>query len=58
MPFPNLQVLSDNIKFFIENNVYGIFEQGNVAGRNGEFAELRPASWRSCSGSRIPTWRI
>ena len=40
-PFSNLQVLADNIQFFIDHNVFGIFEQGNVAGRNGEFAELR-----------------
>jgi len=41
MPFPNLQVLSANINFFIDHNVYGIFEQGNTSGPNGEFAELR-----------------
>lgn len=42
MPFPNLHVLSNNIQFFVENNVYGIFEQGNYdGGRNGEFDSLR-----------------
>ncbi|MDR1629120.1 MAG: DUF4838 domain-containing protein [Oscillospiraceae bacterium] len=42
MPFPNLHVLSNNIQFFIENNVVGLFEQGNYdGGRNGEFDALR-----------------
>lgn len=42
MPFPNLRVLQPNIKFFIENHVTGIFEQGSYAeGGGGEFAELR-----------------
>ncbi len=42
MPFPNLQVLANNIQFFIKNNVVGLFEQGNYdGGKNGEFGELR-----------------
>ena len=41
-PFPNLHVLAANIRFFIDNSVYGVFEQGNYdGGRNGEFGELR-----------------
>ncbi len=41
-PFPNLNVLRPNLKFFADNNVTGVFEQG--AGNNtpgGEFGELR-----------------
>jgi len=42
MPFPNLDVLQPNIKFFVEHNVKGIFEQGNYSGGGGgEMAELR-----------------
>ncbi len=42
MPFPNIHVLSNNIQFYINNSVYGIFEQGNGdGGKNGEFCELR-----------------
>lgn len=42
MPFPNLRVLGPNIKFFMEHNVKGIFEEGNYsAGGKGELAELR-----------------
>ncbi len=42
MPFPNLGVLKSNIKFLINNNVRGIFEEGNYTdGGGGEFAELR-----------------
>lgn len=40
--FPNFQVLSPNMQFFAENNVKGVFEQGNyTGGKSGEFGELR-----------------
>jgi len=39
-PFPNLHVLKPNIKFFADNGVTAMFEQGNRDG-GGEFAELR-----------------
>lgn len=39
-PFPNLQVLQPNIRFFIENGVTAMFEQGNRE-VGGEFSELR-----------------
>jgi hypothetical protein len=39
-PFPNLHVLQPNIKFFVENGVSAMFEQGNRE-VGGEFAELR-----------------
>ena len=39
-PFPNLFVLQPNLKFFVENGVNAMFEQGNRDGC-GEFAELR-----------------
>jgi len=39
-PFPNLQVLQPNIKFFADNKVTAMFEQGN-GDNGGEFAELR-----------------
>lgn len=42
MPFPNLEVLQANIRFFVRHNVKGIFEEGNYSpGGGGEFAELR-----------------
>ena len=43
MPFPNFQVFSDNIQFFLENKVMGLFEQGNYDGGNHspEFGEMR-----------------
>ncbi len=42
-PFGNFDVLQENIKFFRENNVIGIYEEGNyrASDSNGEFAELR-----------------
>ncbi len=42
-PFGNFDILQENIKFFRDNNVTGIYEEGNYTASesNGEFAELR-----------------
>ncbi len=40
-PFPNLNVLYDNVRFFVDHNVIGLFEQGNGQSVSGEFGELR-----------------
>ena len=40
-PMVNLHVLQSNIQFFLENNVTGLFEQGNGESISGEFGELR-----------------
>ncbi|MBR3588228.1 MAG: DUF4838 domain-containing protein [Clostridia bacterium] len=42
-PFGNFDVIQDNIQFFAENNVIGIYEEGNYTAieSDGEFAELR-----------------
>ncbi len=42
-PFGNFDVLQDNLQFFVENNVIGVYEEGNyqAAISDGEFAELR-----------------
>lgn len=39
-PFPNFDVMKDNINFYVSNHVKAIFCQGNRE-RGGEFAELR-----------------
>lgn len=39
--FPNFEALKANIKFFAENNVVGLFAQGNITSLNGELGELR-----------------
>lgn len=39
--FPNFEALRKNARFFAENGVTGVFEQGNIASLNGEFGELR-----------------
>lgn len=41
MPFPNLNALQGNIRFFRENKVKEIYEQGAYQGRGGDMAELR-----------------
>jgi len=41
MPHPNLRVLGPNVKFFVDHNVKGIFEQGAYTINGAEMAELR-----------------
>jgi hypothetical protein len=42
LPHPNFKVLQPNIKFLVENNVVGIFEQGNsFKGKYGELNLLK-----------------
>ena len=44
LPFPNLDVLDDNVRAFVANGVVGLFEQGAYSpGGGAELAELR--SW-------------
>ena len=38
---PNFPVLRKNVRFFADNNVQYLFEQGNPHSANGEFGELR-----------------
>ncbi|NLA77865.1 MAG: DUF4838 domain-containing protein, partial [Clostridiales bacterium] len=42
-PFSNFKVMQDNMRFFINNNVVGIYEEGNYTASqcDAEFAELR-----------------
>ena len=40
-PFPNLGVLRENVKFYKDHHVIGMFEQGNYQSSSGEFGELR-----------------
>ncbi|MBU0610020.1 MAG: DUF4838 domain-containing protein [Armatimonadetes bacterium] len=41
MPHPNQRVLGPNIRFFVDNGVKGIFEQGAYQSHGAEMAELR-----------------
>ena len=41
LPHPNLRVLAPNIKFFVNHNVKGIFEQGAYHCPGAEMAHLR-----------------
>jgi len=40
LPFPNQRIRNDNIRFFIEHNVTGIFEQDTYNSPNSELVEL------------------
>ena len=41
LTFPNFHVLRQNMQFFAEHNVKGVYEQGNASSQSGEFGELR-----------------
>lgn len=41
MPHPNFHVLADNVRFFAENGVKGVFEQGCPVAGGGEMTGLR-----------------
>lgn len=39
--FMNIPILRKNVRFFADNGVEGVFEQGNIFCPNGEFGELK-----------------
>ncbi len=41
VPFPNFGAMRKNVRYFVDNGVTGIFEQGNIASYNGEWGALR-----------------
>ena len=40
-PFPNLRVLKPNLQLYVRHGVTGMYEQGNIFTRGGEFQDLR-----------------
>jgi hypothetical protein len=41
LPFPNLRSIEPNVKYFLDNNVHGLFMQANGNGMSGEMSDLR-----------------
>lgn len=41
LPHPNLRVLAPNIRFFVDNRVIGLFEQGDAGSSVGDFVRMR-----------------
>ena len=41
LPFPNYRVWTDNIDFFIDHNVVGLFEQGDYHSPTGDYVQMR-----------------
>lgn len=41
LPHPNMRVLAPNIRFFVDNNTLGLFEQGDSSCSISDFPELR-----------------
>ncbi len=56
MPYPNLHTLQPNIKYFVDNNVKGIFAHG-CPGGGGEFAELRSYLLARCFWYPETDWK-
>ena len=48
MPHPNFDVLAKNIRFFRDNNVKGVFEQGCPRDGGGEMTDLRSYILAKC----------
>lgn len=40
MPWPNWQVIGPNVRFFLDNKVRGIFNQGSHTTDNGQFSKM------------------
>ncbi|MBR5877374.1 MAG: DUF4838 domain-containing protein, partial [Alistipes sp.] len=40
-PFPNFNVLAENIKLFIQHNAIGVREQANYQSNGGEFSDMK-----------------
>ena len=41
IPHPNMRPLADDIRFFIDHQVVGLFEQGDAFNATGDFVQLR-----------------
>ena len=41
LPHPNLHALAPNVRFFVDHNVVGLFEQGDAQSGIGDFVHLR-----------------
>ncbi len=41
LPFPNYRIIAPNIRFYIDHNVIGFFEQGDYQCETGDFVQLR-----------------
>jgi uncharacterized protein DUF4838/glycosyl hydrolase family 67 len=41
LPHPNLRVLGPNIRYFVEHNTIGLFEQGDSSSGIGDFVRMR-----------------
>ncbi|HTL29932.1 MAG TPA: DUF4838 domain-containing protein [Tepidisphaeraceae bacterium] len=40
-PHPNMTYLGDDLRLFVDNNVVGVFEQGDAYNKAGDFLQLR-----------------
>lgn len=59
LPFPNLRVIGPNIRYFLRNNVKGVFMQANGNGSSGEMCELRNYVLSRCLWNpSLDSWKL
>ncbi len=59
LPFPNLRAIGPNIKYFLKNNVKGIFMQANGNGNSGEMCDLRNYVMSRCLWNpQLDSWSL
>ena len=59
LPFPNLRAISPNVKYFLKNNVKGIFMQANGNGNSGEMCDLRNYVISRCLWNpQLDSWKL
>lgn len=59
LPFPNLRSIGPNVRFFLRNNVKGLFMQANGNGMSGEFSDLRNYVISRCMWNpSLDSWKL
>ena len=59
LPFPNLRVISQNIRYFLKNRVKGVFMQANGNGNTGELCDLRNYVMARCLWNpELDSWEV
>ena len=59
LPFPNLRVISPNIRYFLKNRVKGVFMQANGNGNTGELCDLRNYVMARCLWNpELDSWEV
>ncbi len=59
LPFPNLRSIGPNVRYFLKNNVKGLFMQANGNGNSGEMCDLRNYVISHCIWNpQLDSWEL